>query len=187
MKFSSSVCALVLAASATTFAQTPPDQPSASDAIAGWVSRLEATLVATAEAMPESKYDFAPTAGEFRGVRNFARQVKHIGAVHYLAAASLLGEPPPADAADERGPDSARTKADVVRYLKDSFAYLRKAASTVDDRTAFSPIRNPFGPGMQTRVGVVVAALAHSSNHYGQMVEYLRMNGIVPPATAAAK
>lgn len=184
------VAAVVLAASTDGFAQqpaSPVDQQSSSQTIVGWVRNLEKILVATAEAMPDEKYDFAPTAGEFRGVRNFARQIKHAAAVHYLVAASLMGEPPPADAADERGPDAVRAKADVVKYLKDSLAYLQKAAATIDEKTAFAPIRNPFGPGMQTRVGVVVAAIGHSMNHYGQIVEYLRMNGIVPPATAAAR
>ena len=130
--------------------------------------------------MPEDKYNFAPTNGEFRGVRNFGKQVKHVGAAIQLLSAAILGVPEPADAADERGPDSARTKAEIVKYLKDSYAYFRKAAATIDEKNAFEAVKNPFGPGIHSRVGLLTAALVHSANHYGQMVEYLRMNGLRP-------
>jgi uncharacterized damage-inducible protein DinB len=176
---------LLLASSGSVFAQ--PDKPAAyrpaSHVADEWITRSETQLVAAADAMPADKYSFAPTSGEFRGVRNFARQVKHVAAVNYLCAAGILGEQAPADAADERGPDSARTKAEIIKYLKDSFVYLHKAAATIDEKNAFEPIKSPFGQGNQTRIGLAAAALAHSSNHYGQMVEYLRMNGIVPPAS----
>jgi len=176
---------LLLASSGSVLAQ--PDK-SAAYRPAGqvadeWITRSETQLVAVADAMPADKYSFAPTTGEFRGVRNFGRQVKHVAAVNYLCAAGILGEQAPADAADERGPDSARTKAEIIKYLKDSFVYLHKAASTIDEKNAFEQIKSPFGQGTQTRIGLAAAALAHSSNHYGQMVEYLRMNGIAPPAS----
>jgi len=103
------------------------------------ITGTEKQLIAVASEMPEDKYEFAPTQGEFRGVRNFAKQLKHAGAVHYLVAASILGEPITADMSDERGPDSAKTKAEVLKYLEDSFVYLRKAASTIDDKNAFEP------------------------------------------------
>jgi hypothetical protein len=148
-----------------------------------WITRSETQLLAVADAMPADKYSFAPTNVEFRGVRNFAKQVKHVAAVNYLCAAGILGEQAPADAADERGPDSARTKTEIINYLKDSFAYLHKAMATIDEKNVFEPIKSPFGQGKQTRIGLAAAALAHSSNQYGQMVEYLRMNGIAPPAS----
>ncbi len=176
---------LMLAGSGIALAQA--DKPSAQRAVSQvvdeWIIHSETQLVAVADAMPADKYSFAPTNGEFRGVRNFARQVKHVAAVNYLCAAGILGEQAPADAADERGPDSARTKAEIIKYLKDSFAYLHKAVAMIDEKNVFEPIKNPFGQSKQTRIGLAAAALAHSSNHYGQMVEYLRMNGIVPPAS----
>jgi len=176
---------LLLASSGIALAQAgkPAAYRPASQVADEWITHSETQLVAVVDAMPADKYSFAPTSGEFRGVRNFAKQVKHVAAVNYLCAAGILGERAPADAADERGPDSARTKAEIVKYLKDSFAYLHKAAATIDDKNVFEPISSPFGKGTQTRIGLAAAALAHSSNHYGQMVEYLRMNGIVPPAS----
>jgi uncharacterized damage-inducible protein DinB len=144
---------------------------------------MEKQLVGVAEAMPADKYSFAPTNGEFRGVRNFARQVKHAAAVHYVIGAAILGEAPPADAADERGPEALKTKAEVTRYLQDSIVYLRRAVATIDDKNLLQPIKSPFGQGTETRLALVIGAIAHSSNHYGQMVEYLRMNGVIPPGS----
>jgi hypothetical protein len=103
--------------------------------------------------------------------------------VQYLAALSILGEPVTAEMSDERGPDSVKSKEDVVKYLEGSFAALHRAAATADDTNAFAPIKGVFGSAPATRTGLIAGALAHSSNHYGQIVEYLRMNGIVPPAS----
>jgi uncharacterized damage-inducible protein DinB len=176
------VSLLLLIVSNVAWAQTakPLAQRSASQEIGNWVTYSEKELLAMAEDMPEDKYNFAPTNGEFRGVRNFGKQVKHAAAAMQLIAAAILGDPVPADAADERGPDSAKTKPEIVKYLKDSFAYLRKAVATIDEKNAFELVKNPFGQGEQTRIGLLTLALVHSSNHYGQMVEYLRMNGLKP-------
>ena len=154
---------------------------TAAQVIQDIITAIEKPLTGVAQEMPEDKYEFAPTEGAFRNVRNFARQIKHAAAVHYLVAASILEEPITADMSDERGPDSVRTKADVLKYLVDSFAYLKRAAQTVDENNAFLPIKGVFGSAPDTRVGLIVAAVSHSSNHYGQVVEYLRMNGLVPP------
>ena len=147
------------------------------------ISGIEKQLTGVAREMPEDKYKLVPTAGEFRGVRTFAKQIKHAAAVNDLVAASILGEPITADMSDERGPDAVKTKAEVLKYLEESFAYLKRATSTVDDTNAFAPIKGVFGSEAETRIGLIVVAVSHSSNHYGQVVEYLRMNGLVPPRT----
>jgi len=133
--------------------------------------------------MPDDKYTFAPSAGEFHGVRSFGKQLKHTAAVQYLVANSILGEPVNAEMVEDRGPDSARTKAEIVAYVEASFAALHRAADTIDEANAFEPITGVFGSAPATRAGLIAGVLAHSSNHYGQVVEYLRMNGIVPPAS----
>jgi len=155
----------------------------ASTALQTLVSSTETLLMGVANEMPAGKYDFVPSGGEFRGVRSFAKQLKHAAAVQYLVANSMLGEPVTADQADERGPDTVRSKAEVIEYLQGSFAALHKAAAAVDDRNAFEPVKGVFGSQPATRAGLIAGVLAHSSNHYGQMVEYLRMNGIIPPAS----
>jgi len=158
------------------------ENPAAA-ALQALISNTEKILTGAAGEMPPEKYDFAPAAGEFRGVRTFGKQIKHAAAVQYLVALSILGEPVTADMADERGPDAVKSKADVLDYLAKSFAALHRAAATVDETSAFAPIKGVFGQAAATRAGLIAGALAHSSNHYGQIVEYLRMNGIVPPAS----
>jgi hypothetical protein len=147
------------------------------------VTGVENEFVPAADAMPEDKYPFAPTAGEFKGVRNFAQQVKHVAAVNYIFGAAILGEKPPLDLGGENGPDSIKTKADILKFLKDSFAYAHKAVATIDEKNLLEPVKSPFGEGSTTRLGMAAGITAHCFDHYGQMVEYLRMNGIIPPAS----
>ena len=147
------------------------------------IKNLENDFVPAADAMPEDKYSFAPSNGEFKGVRTFTQQVKHVAAVNYLLGGAILGEKPPVDTGGEKGPDSITSKADIMKFLKDSFAYAHKAAASIDDRNVVASIKDPFGEGTTTRLGMATAVAWHGFDHYGQMVEYLRMNGIVPPAS----
>lgn len=147
------------------------------------VTGVENEFVPAADAMPDDKYSFVPTNGEFKGVRSFAQQVKHVAAVNYMVGAAILEEKPPIAVGGENGPDSVKTKADIVKFLKDSFAYVHKAVGTIDDGNLLSPIKSPFGEGMTTRLGMATLIVGHCFDHYGQMVEYLRMNSIIPPAS----
>lgn len=147
------------------------------------VSNLEHDLVPAAEAMPEDKYNFAPTDGEFRNVRTFAQQIKHIAAVNNELAAAILQQRMPADINDEAGPASITSKAEILKYLRDSFEYVHKAIDTINDRNLTDPVRSPFGEGKVTRLSLATSVAWHGFDHYGQMVVYLRMNGIVPPAS----
>jgi hypothetical protein len=147
------------------------------------VTGVENEFVSAADAMPEDKYSFVPTNGEFKGVRSFAQQVKHVAAVNYMVGAAILEEKPPVDIGSENGPDSVKTKVDIVKFLKDSFAYIHKAVGTINDGNLLSPIKSPFGEGMVTRLGMATLIVGHCFDHYGQMVEYLRMNAIIPPAS----
>ena len=161
---------LLLACGGTALAQSDKTAGRSADerALEILFKIVEKNVVGVAEAMPADKYSFAPTDGEFKGVRTFGQQVKHA-----------------ADAGDETGPDSVRTKAEIIEYLKGSFEYLHRAAITIDEKNAVvgsTPI-SPLQGGRATRMGLTVEALIHSYDHYGQMVEYLRMNGIVPPAS----
>jgi uncharacterized damage-inducible protein DinB len=147
------------------------------------VMNIEHEFVSAAEAMPEDKFGFAPTNGEFKGVRTFGEQVKHVAAVNYIFGAAILGEKVPVDVGGESGPASVKTKAEILNYLKDSFVYVHKAVVTINEKNLVEPIKSPFGEGSVTRLGLATSVAAHGSDHYGQMVEYLRMNGIVPPAS----
>ena len=146
---------------------------------------VQRQITGTVTAMPADKYSFRPTEGEFSEVRTFGQQVKHLAAANQILAAAALGEAAPGDAGDEAGPKNVRTKAEILNYLNDSFAHLSKAIDAIgrgETRTKPSPI-SPLKKGAVTGESLVVEAMVHSFDHYGQMVEYLRMNGIVPPAS----
>ena len=161
----------------------PPARPGIPiDRIADvWVTKTEQLLIPAADALPENLYAFAPTAGEFTGVRTFGEQVKHLAAANYQLAALILGEQPPSGTANEAAPASVRTKAQIMEYLRGSFASLHRAARRLTTQNLEDPIL--VGRDPQTGIGVILDAVAHSQNHYGQIVEYLRMNRIVPPAS----
>jgi uncharacterized damage-inducible protein DinB len=147
------------------------------------VSNFEHEFIPAAEAMPEDKFGFAPTEGEFKGVRTFAQQIKHVAAVNYELAAAIMEQKPPVDIGDESGPASIVNKADVLKYLKDSFEYVHKAVATINESNVTGTVKSPFGEGSVSRLGLVMSVPAHGFDHYGQMVVYLRMNGIIPPAS----
>lgn len=145
----------------------------------------EKEIISAVDAMPADKFGFAPTDGEFKGVRTFGQTVKHFSATNHILAAAALGEEPPADAGDELGPENVRTKAEILTYLKGSFVHLDKAIEAIGQTNIpvnASPI-SPLKRGEVTRSALIVESLMHAYDHYGQVVEYLRMNGVVPPAS----
>jgi len=177
-------CLLALATVAASQANMGKDEHrTVTQVLDHSVSGVEHEFVSTADAMPADKFAFAPTNGEFKGVRTYGEQIKHVAAVNYMFGAAILGEKVPVDVGDESGPASLKTKAEIMTYLKDSFAYVHKAILTVNDKNLVEPMKSPFGEGTVTRLGLATSVSAHASNHYGQMVEYLRMNGIVPPSS----
>ena len=185
MKKTTGLLAFLLLLAGGRVAQAQDAKPAEHRTIAQVLDRgvagVEGEFVPAAEAMPEDKYSFAPTNGEFKGVRTFAQQVKHVAAVNYLVGAAILAAP--VEPGGENGPDSVKTKADTVKYLKDSFTYVHKAVATINESNLLTPIKSPFGEGMTTRLGMATLIVGHCFDHYGQMVEYLRMNGIIPPAS----
>jgi uncharacterized damage-inducible protein DinB len=145
---------------------------------------IESEIVPLVEAMPADKMNFAPTQGEFKGVRTFAEQAKHVGSVIYLVAAAAKGEKVPAAAGEgEKGPADVTSREQIAKYLKDAFAYARSAAQTLTAQNEMEPVKSPFGQGQMARAGALSVAVWHSFDHYGQMVVYARMNGVVPPAS----
>ena len=147
------------------------------------IANTEEEFVPAAEAMPEDKFGFAPTNGAFKGVRTFGEQVKHVAAVNFELAAAILEEKPPMDINGEAGPASITSKTEIIKYLKDSFAYVHKAIATINEGNLTGKVRSPFGEGKVTRLGLACSFSWHAYDHYGQMVEYLRMNEIIPPAS----
>ena len=174
----------LLCCSASLFAQMTPPPPAKTpgDALNMSLGIVEHDVVPAADAMPEDKYDFAPSNGDFKGVRTFAQEVKHIATANYMFGSVVLAEKPPMELGGENGPDSIKTKADIMKYLNESFAYLHKALAAVSDQNELEVVNSPFGM-KASRLTFASFSVAHPLDHYGQMVEYLRMNGIVPPAS----
>src|SRR6516162_11885045 len=163
----------------------PLDAQREKRALQSLLNLAEKLIVSAVDAMPADKFGFAPTDGEFKGVRTFGQMVKHLSATNHIPAAAALGEEPPADAGDEVGPEAVRTKAEILNYLNDSFAHLSRAIEAIG-QTGVSTNPSPISPlkkGQVTRSALVVESLMHAYGHYGQIVEYLRMNGVVPPAS----
>ena len=184
------VLAVLLACTGAAIRQgeRPLPQRTISEALDSWITNTERHLVPVADVMPEEKYSFAPasTSGEFRGVRTFAQQLKHLAANNYLMAAFILGKKGSAEPNNETGPESIRTKAEIMEYLRGSFVALHEAVATIDNHTVVEPMASPSS-WQKTRLSFALDAVAHSFEHYGQVVEYLRMNGIIPPDSRSAE
>src|ERR1700678_1890330 len=150
--------------------QAKMDQkPTVAAVLNGTLGGFEKEVVSAAEAMPDEKFNFAPTQGDFKGVRTFAQQIKHIAAVNYMFGSAILSEKPPVPLGGENGPDNITSKADVVKFLKDSFEYLHKAIGTLDESNILGQVQSPFGPNKMTRLTIATIAIAHPMDHYGQM------------------
>ena len=193
---------LLLAASlafpaAAVHAQTQP--PSATEmskketvasALLRGMQGQEYEIRAAAEGMPEEKYVYRPAEGKFQHekpefgpaeVRTFAEQVKHVACANFAFAAEFDGQKPP-EGCDKGGPNAARSKKELLVYLRDSFAAIRKSFGAITAKNMFEPIEGPYA-GPNTRLGLATVVIWHNADHYGQMALYFRLNGLVPPAS----
>jgi hypothetical protein len=158
--------------------------PTLASTIDHEIGVCERQIVDVAEAMPAEQYNFTPErlsipGADYNGVRTFAQQVAHVAASNYAIWAPLTGEKFPKDFIGGNGPDSLKTKAQVIRFLKDSYALGHRAAATLTLENMLDTV-----PAMKSsRLRLAVFGIVHAYDHYGQMVEYLRMNGIIPPAS----
>ena len=170
---------LILLAPSIALAQGPPREQTLAQAFDGQVGMIEREVLGLALKMPADKYGFAPAtgtppAGRFDGVRTFGLQVRHLATVMYQLSAQILGEPNPIDmGTEENGSNSLRTKDQIVKYLQDAIAYAHKAARSITAQN------------QSTTAGPAAFLGAHTYDHYGQMVVYARLNGIVPGGPAA--
>ena len=172
-------------ASGSSSQQSPQAAPTIASVVDRDISAVEKQIVDASYAMPEDKFNFTPETlnlpgSNYKGVRSFAVQVKHIAASNWFIWSPLTGDKLPEGLKDDgNGPANLQTKADIIKFLKDSFALGHKAAATL---TAENILQSPAN-SKSTRLRLAEFGVAHAYDHYGQMVEYLRMNGIVPPAS----
>ena len=176
-----------------------PHQPTSADlsrdetpakAIMRTLEFEEYELRSAAEAMPEDKWDFRPASGMFKNekpefgpgeVRTFREQVKHVACANFAFAAELDGTTPPAGC-DKDGPSPAHTRTELLTYLRDSYAALDKSINAITVKNMYDPMSGPYATP-NTRLGLTGICVWHNADHYGQMVLYLRLNGIVPPSS----
>ena len=166
---------------------TPSAPPTIASAIDREISIVEKEVVEVADAMPADKFDFSPeklniSGSDYKGVRTFGQQLKHVAASNYLIWSPITGEKALDTVNDGKGPDGMTAKADIIKYLKDSFAFGHKSVATLNSSNLVEPITSSSGRPT-TRLFLATFAAAHCFDHYGQIIEYLRMNGIVPPAS----
>lgn len=138
-------------------------------------------FIAAADAMPEDKYDFAPTNGEFKGVRTFSEQVRHVACANFAFFKEMEKLPPP-EGCEKGEPANIKTKAELMQYLGQSFAYGETVIAKINALNMTDAVEGHYA-SPNTKIGMCITAIWHVSDHYGQLVEYLRMNGIVPPAS----
>src|SRR5579871_673284 len=136
------------------------------------------------QAKPEEKFNFSPEnlkieGSDYKGVRTFAVEARHIATANYFFWSAITGDKLPEGIKDGNGPEALKSKAEIVKFLKDSFVLGHKAVATLTTDNLLEPL----GQRKTPRIQLATSPIAHAFDHYGQMVEYLRMNGIVPPAS----
>jgi uncharacterized damage-inducible protein DinB len=186
--------AALLALPLSTLAQSPgahgqssnAGQSQFSAAMTQEIGKIDSQFLAAAEAMPEDKFNFTPESlnipgSQLKGVRTFAMQVKHVAADNFSIWAPLSGKPEPAGINAPAGPEQMKSRAEILKFLQDSMAYSHKAVTGLTAENALQMVE--FRGKKMTRLSLAVLALTHMNDHYGQIVEYLRLSGIVPPAS----
>lgn len=187
--FISSVAALAQASSAAK----APEAPTIASVLDRQLSGIERNIMGAAEALSADKYDFSPATANIPGdfktpnpVRTLGEQFKHIGDALEAYGSGILGEKH-TGSAEENGPKNVKSKDDVINYLKASFTKAHSAIKTINQQNVVEEVQSPFGNNKVTRLALAVSMVGHSNNHYGQIIEYLRMNGMVPPESQPRK
>lgn len=149
-------------------------------------NKVESDIMSTAEAMPADKFDFTPdslhiSGAAFDGVRTFAGQIMHLATDNILIWSAINDQKITYDIPDVNGPKNIKTKKEVTDYLKYSFEIGRKAIKTITAGTATE--LKEFRWRKLSKLDLAFYGIVHASEHYGQMVVYLRMCGIIPPPT----
>jgi hypothetical protein len=181
---------ITLGLGAIAFAQPPAAPPATSvgAALDREISLAERQVMAAVEAMPADKFNFTPESlnikgANYKGVYTFAGLVKHLAAANYFLWGGAGGDKIPANITNVKGPEAMTERAEIIQLLKDSWASGHHAALALTPENSLDMVPGPGG-SKQARVFGLTFAIAHAYDEYGQMEEYLRMCGIVPPASA---
>jgi len=167
-------CSVIAAMAASSLWAQSPAPRLAQELVATW-ERATSNLIDVAEVMPEEKYDFKPTPE----VRTFREQLVHVAGTVQLFIDTANGTK-----SEQQSEQATMAKADVIRLLTQKFEAGKAMIGPLTDAQMVEPVKFPFGDRMLSRYGFWMGPLQDGADHYGQLVIYLRLNGIVPPATA---
>lgn len=178
-------CAGFVAAGSTSVIAAGPaaQQPAAaagnpiSQTIRDVWNGAKRNLTESADQMPEADYAFRPTPQ----VRTFGEIIAHVAGANYVFCSAARGEKTPFE--EGHFEKTSRTKAEIVKALADSVAYCDAAFGPLTDRTAAEAVTMPFNMGNQARASALVRNAVHVQEHYGNLVTYFRIKGMVPPST----
>jgi uncharacterized damage-inducible protein DinB len=176
MRLASAIAAAVVVAvlAVSVAAQSP--QPVAQAVRAAW-DGAKKNIQESAGQMPEANYAFKPVDS----VRSFGQILAHIAGANYVFCAAAKGEKAPH--AEDEFEKSATTRAAITKALSDSIAYCDAAFAAIDDKTLGAPIDMPFGMGKGTKASALLGNIGHLNEHYGNLVTYFRLKGMVPPSS----
>ena len=168
-----------LAVAVWSAAQQRPTEPSKSVTAAvksAW-NAAKRNITESADQMPETTYAFKPV----EGVRTFGQILAHVAGTNYVYCSAAKGEKSPY--AEDHFEKTATTKAAIVKALADSNAYCDAAYAAITDASAVEMVASPFGSGQVQRVSPLISNAGHNAEHYGNLVTYFRIKGMVPPST----
>ena len=157
----------------------PPASPSQA-VLEAW-NDIGRKLIAMAEDFPEDKYDFKPTPAQ----RGFADQLLHAANANYYFINPARGQKPPAEEDPRR--DQYKTKADVVAFVKKAFADGAAVIKAKGDKGMSDLLTDPFAHQQIRLSDMAYGLIEHSGEHYGQLVVYYRLSGLVPPESRPKK
>ena len=170
----------VLAYSMAVVAQTPaPSANPISDAVRDGWNTAKRNMLGSAKVMPQDKWGFKPVPT----VRSFGELLAHVAGANYVFCSAARGEKSPR--AEDEFEKNAKTPAAITKALQDSIAYCDAAYTALTDKTAVEMGNAAFGDGKQARIAALIGNTGHNDEHYGNLVTYLRINGLVPPSSAS--
>jgi hypothetical protein len=172
-----SAAAVLIPPRAPLAAQTPAANPVSQSIRDAWEG-AKRNLRGATKVMPEDKYGFKPVAT----VRSYGEILAHVAGANFVFCSAARGEKSPH--AEDAFEKSAKTGAQIAKAVEDSIAYCDTAYGTVTDRSAGESIDAPFGGGKEPRAAALMGNTGHIQEHYGNLVTYLRINGLVPPSSA---
>jgi uncharacterized damage-inducible protein DinB len=171
------MCAMLAACASSAAAQAGSSANPVSDAIRSAWSGAERNIKESADQMPEADYGFRPVDT----VRTFGEILSHVAGANYVYCAAAKGEKSPH--AEDEFEKSATTKAAIVKALGDSLAYCDAIFTSLTDATAGEMVTGPFGGRQRPRASALLGNIGHLNEHYGNLVTYFRIKGMVPPSS----